>query len=958
MGGFFFGRQLEQQRLGALDREPVALIYGLPGIGKSELAYVAIGALRAKTPWKEVQVTRVIVDAHVAPVLSDFLLARLTGHGGDLRELVELLVREPHLVVIDDAHLAGGMVAELIDELARRPQPASRLIATARTELPISTTPIVLKLGPLHRDEARALAEHLADRLGVKLDRIDELVDKATGSPFLLRHLVAGRRRGSSGSDPIHETIAVLDSETRRSLVQLAAVAGCSQSRLAAARLVPNDRVFDALTEQFLIDASPEQLVVHELVREAVLSDADPSVVATSRRSAAQVLWENYERSNAPILAVESICLSASAGDIPQAFARLREAIRSIASSGLDHLLVPALERLHEAGDTDATLALARVYLRMARIDDAAETLARLPSGFERNLSMLLTRATIAERRCQLAAAKRDFAAAIELAGAGRARTLVRCRLAIIETLSGDDEAARRLVAEIERDAPLVSDVDRIRSAWMHGIRHALHQDWTECFRVVAEGRRLAQQTNAHDLDFLLLLLELLVSSELGDVAHSTRLMAQVQLARPSAHLRGRMIDLYVGVAQQACGQLDQAVVTLERAFREHERHHDELLAQLAGHYLGRALGLNGELSRAIEVLSNVAQRARGAGCTPLVGPGEAHLARALLTVGRVGEVVAIAQGLTVSSLPWVAAEGHALLAYTRAFDGDIEAARDGIALALDRIGDREPARTDIVLDQAHIEIMGGDPERARQAAWSVLEDEVRSRRPYARGRALFVTAVADLAAGLTDVAISELAELDALATAHGLQFFRARTALLRSATSHRGSSILERVPAEQQRGYLGILRILGLRSETVVITTSRGRIHVDPGALHHVARHHDVLVDTGSGAIYGRSGVAVEGRGVAASILVALADGVEPVSAERLYQIVWGGNDYHPLRHRNTLYIALNRTRKLLDRVVGDREVIRREGTGWVIAPDVDIAVARRDPRVSTVSGQRPPGS
>ena len=536
-----------------------------------------------------------------------------------------------------------------------------------------------------------------------------------------------------------------------------------------------------------------------------------------------------------------------------------------------------------------------------------------------------------------------------------RLRLLIRARLAIVETLAGRTDSAAALVAELDRAGVPERVLDRIRLAWMRGIQFALQLEWVECLAVVAEARRVAQHASAHDLDFLLMLLELLAASELGDVAHAARIAEEVRLAKPNAHLRGRMTELYVGVAQVVCGQLDAAVATLERAFHEHERQHDELLAALAGHFLGRALALHGDTARSIEVLGNVAARARARGCWPLVGPGDAYLARALLTAGRVAETAKIAAELVSSTQPEIVAEAHALLGYVHVFGGDVTLARGEIARALEVIGDREPARTNLVLDHAHLEIMGGDPERARVAALSVLEDEVRSRRPYARGRALFVIAVADLAAGLTDAAISGLAEVDRLAIEHGLHFLRARTALLRSATSHQGASILERVPAEQQQGYVGILRVLGLRSDTVIVSTRQGRIHVEPARLKDLAPHHDLLVDLGSGTIYGREGAPVEGRGVAASILVALADSLEPVPAERLYQIVWGGHDYHPLRHRNTLYIALNRARKLFDALVQGREVIRREGAGWMIAPEIDVAIARRDPRVSTVSGQRP---
>jgi len=953
MAGFFFGRQLEQARLEALAREPVAVIYGLPGIGKSELAYRAVATLTSQPAWANVPVTRVIIEPHTVGVLVGYLMGLLAGRGGNVHELVDLLAREPHIIVIDDAHVAPTEVAGLVDELERRPRPASRLVVTSRAELPTATTPVVIKLGPLDADAARALAEHLAGRLGVKADNLGELVEQSGGSPFALRYLVAGRRRGTAGADPIREAIAVLDSETRRSLIQLAAVSGCSRSRIAAARLVPDDRVFDTLTEQFLVESDPERLVVHELVRDAVLSGADPAVVASSRRTAAQVLWDDYELHASPVVAVESICLSASAGDLEQAFARLLVAIRKIASAGLDHLVVSVLERVAAAGRPEANLALTRIFLRMGRIDDASAALERLPAT-TKSLSFLLARATIAERRCQLDAARDDLVAAVELATSGRIRMLIQARLAIVHTLAGREQEAAPLAALIDAAEPPVSDVDRIRIAWMHGIRHALHLAWNECKQVVAEARRIAQRTGEVDFDFLFMLLELMAASELGDVEHSARLATELESARPSSNLRGRMSELYLGVAQLACGEIARAVSTLGRAFREYERQHDVLLAALAGHYLGRALAIHGDLGPAIEVLGKVAQRARDAGCEALVAPGDAYLARALGTIGRVAESVAIGKRLCEDNRPAMAAEGHAMVAYGHAFEGDIEGARDAIALALETIGDREPSRTDLVLDQAHVELMGGDPERARAGAASVLDDESRRRRPYARGRALFVSAVADIAAGLTDVALSELAEADELALKHGMHMLRARTAMLRSATSHQGASVLDRVPAEQQRGYRGILRILGLRPETIIVTTRRGRIHAEPAALKTIACHHDLVVDAGSGTIYGRSGGAVEGRGVAASILVALADAVEPVSAERLYQIVWGGNDYHPLRHRNTLYIALNRTRKLLETLVGEREVIGREGAGWIIAPEIDVAVARRDPRVSTVSGQR----
>jgi len=735
MAGFFFGRKAERERMAALTREPVALIYGLPGIGKSELAYQVEGDLLASSELPGLKATRVIVEPHFEDALHGYLIGRLAGHGSGLAELTDLLASTPHLLVIDDAHCAMTAVAALVDALMRRSQPASRIIVTSRVALPVMTSPIVVKLGPLSVEETRGLALHLAERQGVQLSDLETIVSDSAGSPLLLRHLLAGRRRGSAAVDPVQASIDVLDDETRRCLTRLASVSGCSQSRLAATRLVPDERTLEALSEQFLVDAGPERLVVHGLVRDRVMEDADPALVSDSRRTAALVLWESFERDHHPIVAVESICLSASSGDLDQAFARLRAASRTISNAGLDHLLLPVIEHLAAIGNVGASLLTARIYLRMARIDDAARVLDAIPPGHEGNLSLLVAKATIAERGCRLDAATTDFTCALEVAAPGRSRATVLMRLAIVRALAGDDEAVARLTAEIAQVLPAPNDADLGRLAWMRAIIHALHQRWDDCLATVEDGRRIAQRAGAVDLDYLLVLIELMATSELGDVARSTALAAEVASIQPNKYLRRRMTDLYVGVAELAHGHVDRAVVTLDRAFREHDRHDDTLLALLAGHYLGRALSIHGDLGRAVDVLVSVAQRAKDAGVLPLLAPGHLHLARALLSVGRVAEARALAAPLATSSNDLLASEAHALLAYTHAFAGDLPTARTEIATALARVAGREPLWANLVLDQAYLELLGGDPERARTAALSILEDASRNARTRAVAR-------------------------------------------------------------------------------------------------------------------------------------------------------------------------------------------------------------------------------
>lgn len=947
VSGFFIGREAELERLRVIATDPVVVIYGLPGIGKTELAFRCTSELLADPAWRAVPMTRVVVNPEMEGRLHTYLLARLTGHGAadPLDRLLDLLAREPHVLVVDDAHHAPAATAALIDGVARN-APASRLIVTSRVELPIATTPVIVRVGALPPRDARALVVHLADRLAIDIDDPDAIVARGGGVPLVLRHLVAGR----GGEHPIKAAIEVLDSESRHALVQLAALSGCSESRVAAMRLV-DERALATLTEHLLVDSGPDRITVHGPVRDLVMTSADPELVAQTRRAAAGVLWTEFEQRSQPLLAVNAICLTLSLGELDDAFGRLRAASRTIASAGLDLLLLPTLERLARSGNVDAVMFVARIYLRMSRIEDAESMLDRLPPDRSSSPRVLAVRGSIAERVCDLPRAARTFREGIDKLAPGRMRCLMRMRLAAVEALAGEDIA--RLLAEVEGSCAELGDVDLARLWWVRAIAAALHQEWDDVLASVHEGRRAAARAGAQDLDFLLRLLELLAASERADVARCATIAAEVSGALPSQPLRDRMSDLYLGIAHLTCGELDEAVETLRRAYLDLGRRRDILLASLAGHYLGRALLTRGDLADAVDVLGAVTERAATCGMVPLVGPAQVYLARALVSSGRNPEARRLVDALVTHEICPVAAEALAVRAYVRAFEGDLSGARHELARAFERAGDREPLRTNLLLDQAQLEMLGGDPERIRTAALALLDDETRGARPYARGRALAALAVADLATGDTRRALEVLDELEALATRYGIRHLRERAILLRGATSPVRGSILERVPAEHRPGYVGLLRVLGLRPETVMVASRAGLVHTDASHLDTLAREHDILVDLATGTLFGRSGPRIKGRETAALILARLAESPEPLSAERLYTLVWGGREYHPLRHRNTLYIALNRTRKVLRELGEERAVIHHDTLGWSIAPDIDIAIARRDPRVTT-SGER----
>lgn len=936
--GFFFGRDAELARLSALEREPSAVIYGVVGIGKTELAHRAIAAVRASPPAREVTV--VGIEAPRRHLL-DLAYERITGRevAAPLPPLLDLLTREHRVLLIEGAHHAPAEAASLVDGYARR-HGASRIVITSQVELPFATTPLTVRLDPFDAEEARGFVRHLAARLGVPIADVDRLAAMGCGHPAVLRQLVLGRTLETAIA-PLRDAVDGIPPDERAALATLAAIAECSRSRIVADRLVSAE-LDQALARRFLVELTPEQIVVPAVVSSLATRDDEAGSLARARRVAAQVLWEDYVHARAPMTAIEAICLALD-GDPELALQWLRAAAGDINNAGVDHLLYPLLDRLVAKGDIEASFVAARTCLRMARIDDAARILERIPSRYERDPRLRVIRATIAERRGQLDAAADDFLTAIAHTAAPRQRVL-KMRLAAIRAMAGHDDDAAALLREIEDEREVLPDHELARLHWVRAVVHALHQAWDEALAAIVEGRRAAARANATDLDYLLLMLELQASSERGDLARVEMLGREVTHARPSRVLRERMSGLYVGISQLALGHVDEAIATLGRAYRAHQEQRDLLLASLTGHYLGRALLVRGDAAGASEVLRAVAELAMSAGQVHLVGPGQTYLARALLSMGRVSEAMAIAEPLTTHASVPVATAALAVLAYGAALAGQLCVARRHLAQAFTRAGDQEPERSRLLLDQAEVELLGGESAIARTAASTVLADLRAS--PHARARALIVAAGSDLADGHAPRARSLLDEAKEVASRWGFAHLCDRATLIQIATTSAAEGIVERVPAEHRPGIIAMLRFLGLRPNTVITSARFGRFHGEPEDLLRIAAEHDISIDVEASSIMGRSGIRVEGQSTAIEILVALAESPEPLSAARLYHEVWGGAEYHPLRHRNTLYVALNRTRKLVREIGERRTVIVRLRNGWTIAEHVTVAIARKDPR------------
>ena len=634
-----FGRVAELTRLqGLLGDDPVAVLIGLPGLGKTELVYRVEAELLAAAPRP---VTHVNVGPEHQGKLHGYLLERLTGQAQDpaLSPLVDLLVREPHVLVIDDAQHAAAEVAVLIDRLMRRIGVASRLVVASRVMLPIETTPIVVRLEPLTPEDSHSLLHHLATRLGVHLDDISALVSRGGGSPLLLRQIVAGHGRGERSHDPLRGMIAALGEPASYALTQLAAMSTCSQSRRAAERLVPSDDILQSLHEQCLVELGPERVVVHSLVRDAVLAKADPELVLESRKQAAEALWREYEACRRPAVAIEAICLAASAGEFDAAMAQLQTASRAITDAGLDHLILPMLEKLAAQGSLDATLLAARIYVRTARIRDATRMMDLVRPNDRTLHRALVLRATLDERRGDLAAATRGFTTALEHTPPGSPRRWLGLRLAVLLALAGRADAADRALAELEQEilggsesSPEASR-DAARYWWSQTLTRLARYEWDEALAAILEGLRIAGNVGDRELVFLFRLAGLLATSELGHVEQTREWADELTSAQRGEPIHSRLIDLFLGVVRFADGRLDEAVAHLRRAHEIHERDQDVLLATLAAHYLARAMLTEGSAAAACEVLRGIVESVLRHGMGALAGPTQALLGLSLIHI-------------------------------------------------------------------------------------------------------------------------------------------------------------------------------------------------------------------------------------------------------------------------------------------------------------------------------------
>lgn len=455
------------------------------------------------------------------------------------------------------------------------------------------------------------------------------------------------------------------------------------------------------------------------------------------------------------------------------------------------------------------------------------------------------------------------------------------------------------------------------------------------------------------------------------------RVLALVELDRldEAAELASSLADddfaeLVHATVAWARGRVDFAVDVLGGVVLRRRLDGDLLFAGVAALLLGRALIVQGALASARDTLDEASELLREV-------PTFRALARAWATYARVWTFehdVVVREASELLRDPAATARAHVVVALARGFsaalEGDAQEARarfDAVVLPED-----DPAMAmDYALACAELEMLldlgrEGVVAKARRAR----EHFARVGRRQSEARACVASAWLLAARGrpadeaLADEALARALEL--AETFHYpyvaqrcavLQAKRARRAgrhdeaerVLVEAATRAETALVEGLAVrvaldgnEEWNAPAGIVRL----ADALVGPSGGGRLLVEgrwfplTSKLDRVRESHAFVVDRRRGTIE-HDGRTTKPRPVLVRLLCVLAERRGRfVDAETLYREVWGGANYHPLQHRNSVYVALNRLRRFFVGLGEEGEVVLTGGGGWALASSLDLVV------------------
>ncbi|MCB9575368.1 MAG: hypothetical protein H6709_25100, partial [Kofleriaceae bacterium] len=356
----FVGRADARARLGALLADQVVvLVYGVAGIGKTELCYRVAADLRAAGPLAGVptRLWRATAGATLDDAVAGLRALDRRDHAVGDDHALDLLVAElearPTLVLIDDAHVAApAAIGRLLAVLARHVT-RSRVLVTSRVDLALpgdAPPPAILRVEPLAAGEIAELGARVGALRGGAAPDAAALFRRSAGSPFrALRAIAAPLGEGGDDAgdpdDALTAELAALSTAARHALLVAA---------LGAGRLHPDELGLDRaatieLTRHFLLDVERGTAIVHDLIRDALLASTPAAAQRRAHHDVATALLARDDAHRTPLDGVAAIHALLAAAAPAAAWDAYRRHVEVLVAAGVAHLLLDALRALRTA---------------------------------------------------------------------------------------------------------------------------------------------------------------------------------------------------------------------------------------------------------------------------------------------------------------------------------------------------------------------------------------------------------------------------------------------------------------------------------------------------------------------------------------------------------------------------------------------------------------------------------
>jgi len=313
----FVGREHEVETLvAAIKRAPVALVWGLGGLGKTALVLHSLHRYFTRRVPRTLIINLAPGDKAEDICISTIrALAEVEGHAeinwpslmADPDSLaataIDLAEMGNWWLVLDNLHHADATgVADVLGQLARYAR-KSRWIGISRVEPPMpELAGQILPLAGMRPEDLRSLAEQAQPR--AEPDLLEQAVSASGGSPWQLQQLLAGKQVAteSLGTD----LLAGLPDTAVEFLQALCVLDRPFESDvLATVAPAPSEEQLRALERQALLERTDAGWRLHDVARPLVAATVEPKARALLERRCADALAEQSE----PVALLEAVRL-------------------------------------------------------------------------------------------------------------------------------------------------------------------------------------------------------------------------------------------------------------------------------------------------------------------------------------------------------------------------------------------------------------------------------------------------------------------------------------------------------------------------------------------------------------------------------------------------------------------------------------------------------------------------